>query len=66
MSVESERVFSGARRTISWSRSELSSPVIEALECLKHWQVTGVVEDDFVIRIPETEDSQAVEKESNT
>ncbi|KAL1581666.1 hypothetical protein WHR41_09652 [Cladosporium halotolerans] len=66
MSAESERVFSGARRTISWSRTQLSSPIIEALECLKHWQVTGVVEDDFVIRIPETEESQLAEKDSST
>lgn len=49
MSAESERVFSGARRTISWSRSQLSAPIVEALECLKHWQITGVVEDDFLI-----------------
>jgi len=53
MSAESERVFSGARRTISWSRSQLSTSIIEALECLKHWQITGVAEDDFVIQISE-------------
>lgn len=66
MSAESERVFSGARRTISWSRSQLSMPIIEALECLKHWQVTGVVEDDFMIRVPEVEESQLAENDCGT
>lgn len=56
MSAESERVFSGARRTISWSRSQLGTSIIEALECLKHWQITGVVEDDFVIQVTEAEE----------
>jgi hypothetical protein len=63
MSAESERVFSGARRTVSWSRSQLSTPIIEALECLKHWQVTGVVEDDFMIRAPEAEEFQLAEND---
>jgi len=34
-SAEPERVFSGARRTISWERSQLTPAVIEILECLK-------------------------------
>lgn len=66
MSAESERMFSGARRNMSWSLSQLSSPIIEALECLKHCQVTGVVEDDFVIRVLETEDPQSAENDSGT
>ena len=37
MSAEAERVFSGARRTISWERASLSARTIERLECLKHW-----------------------------
>ena len=37
MSDEPERVFSGARRTISWERSKLGSSAIERTECLKHW-----------------------------
>lgn len=36
MSAEPERVFSGARRTISWERSQLRPEIIETLECLKH------------------------------
>ena len=37
MSAEAERVFSGARRTISWDRARLSARTIERLECLKNW-----------------------------
>ncbi len=47
MSAESERVFSGARRTIPWTRASLSAKVIEQLECLKHWQRAGVVSKRF-------------------
>jgi hypothetical protein len=36
MSAEDERVFSGTRRTISWTRARLSASLIERLECLKH------------------------------
>lgn len=36
MSAEAERVFSGARRTISWERSQLKPETIEVLECLKY------------------------------
>ena len=34
---EAERVFSGARRTISWERSRLRATVVEQSECLKSW-----------------------------
>ena len=37
MSAESERVFSGARCTISWERSRLGAVVVEQTECLKSW-----------------------------
>lgn len=37
MSAEAERVFSGARRTISWDRISLGSSNIERTECLKSW-----------------------------
>jgi hypothetical protein len=37
MSDEPERVFSGARRTISWERSRLGPKMIEILECSKHY-----------------------------
>ena len=38
MSDEPERIFSGARRTISWERSQLQPSSIEYRECLKHWK----------------------------
>ncbi|ODQ70007.1 hypothetical protein LIPSTDRAFT_35880, partial [Lipomyces starkeyi NRRL Y-11557] len=37
MSSEPERVFSGARRTISWDRARLGAANIEPTECLKSW-----------------------------
>ena len=42
ISDESERVFSGARRTISWERAQLSAENIERVECLKSWQRSNV------------------------
>lgn len=44
MSAEAERVFSGARRTISWDRSRLSAQVVEYTECLKHWTKNGLLD----------------------
>jgi len=44
MSAEPEQVFSGARRTISWERSQLSPENIEKTECLKHWENSGILE----------------------
>jgi hypothetical protein len=44
MSDEAERVFSGARCTISWDRSQLSPKTIEAVECLKHWKKNGILD----------------------
>lgn len=37
MSSEPERVFSGAKYTISNHRASLKSETIELLECLKSW-----------------------------
>ena len=37
MSAKSERVFSGARRTILWERLRLGATVVEQTECLKSW-----------------------------
>lgn len=45
MSDEPERVFSGARRTISWERMSLGVPMIEATECLKHWKRSGILNE---------------------
>ena len=41
MSAASESSFSGMRRTITWSRSQLGGQVIEEGECLKDWQRRG-------------------------
>jgi hypothetical protein len=35
MSVEPERIFSSARRTISWERAQLGAETIEKAECLR-------------------------------
>lgn len=37
MSDEPERTFSGARRTLSWERAQLSPGKLEELECSKNW-----------------------------
>ena len=47
MSDEPERVFSGARRTISWERGQLGPETIEMIECLKHWKKSGIL-DRFI------------------
>ena len=43
MSDEPERVFSGARRTISWERMQLGREIIEKVECLKSWMRNNMV-----------------------
>ena len=48
MSDDPERVFSGARRTVSWERARLGAETIEKLECLKNWIRVGVFEPDIV------------------
>ena len=42
MSAEAKRVFSGARRTISWERAALGSGSIERGECLKSWSIQKI------------------------
>jgi hypothetical protein len=42
MSAEPERIFSGARRTVTWTRFCLGSSAIERSECLKSWIRTKV------------------------
>jgi hypothetical protein len=43
MSDEPERVFSGARRTISWERAQLDANQVEKGECLKHWLKSDIL-----------------------
>jgi hypothetical protein len=45
MSDEPERVFSGARRTVSWERSQLDVQTLECIECLKHWKRSGILNE---------------------
>jgi hypothetical protein len=47
MSDEPERVFSGARRTISWDRARLGVSTIERTQCLKSWVASGVVSSEI-------------------
>jgi hypothetical protein len=44
MSADLERVFSGARRTISWERMSLGVDTINMGECLKSWIRSGITE----------------------
>jgi hypothetical protein len=43
MSDEPERVFSGARRTLSWERAQMEPKTLEMVECLKHWKRSGIL-----------------------
>ena len=43
MSDEPERVFSGARRQISWERMRLGPETVEQSTCLKSWIRAGIV-----------------------
>jgi hAT family C-terminal dimerisation region len=47
MSDEPERVFSAARRTISWDRGQIEPETIEMRECLKHWKKSGILSAFF-------------------
>ena len=44
MSADPERVFSSARRTISWERMSLGADTINTGECLKSWIRSGITE----------------------
>ena len=43
MSDEAERVFSGARRTITWDKGQMEPDTIEIRECLKHWKRSKIL-----------------------
>ena len=42
MSDKLERVFSGARRTISWDKGQMEAETLKQVECLKHWKRTRI------------------------
>ena len=46
MSSEPERVFSGAKLTVSDQRNSLKSGTIELLECLKSWFQLGIFTEE--------------------
>ena len=61
MSADPERVFSGARRTISWDRMLLGATTIEKGECLKSWIRSGITRglpDEVIDECLETEIEQ--------
>jgi hypothetical protein len=43
MSAEVERVFSSAKQTITARRARLKVEIVEALECLRHWDAAGII-----------------------
>jgi hAT family C-terminal dimerisation region len=45
MSDEPERVFSGARRTVSWERAQMRAETLKKVECLKHWKRSGISDE---------------------
>ena len=47
MSDEPERVFSGARRTVTWDRGQIEPETIEMRECLKHWKKSRILDTFF-------------------
>jgi len=42
MLEEAERVFLGARRTVSWDRILLGNINVEHTECLKSWLLSNI------------------------
>ncbi len=49
MNDEPKRVFSEARRTVSWDRTSLSSEMLEKVECLKHWKRSRFTNESYDI-----------------
>lgn len=64
MSAEAERVFSGARRQIPWSRANLGSTTIEQMECLKHWLKNRWL-DQLNVDLPDGQHVEEAEGESS-
>lgn len=45
MSDKPERVFSGARRTITWDKAQLDPDTIEVRELLQDWKATDILKN---------------------
>ncbi len=56
MSDDPERVFSCARRTISWDRSRLTADTIEKLQCMSNW-----VRNDLIRKVYVSVDDDVIE-----
>ncbi len=57
-----ERVFSRARRLITWERNRLSAQCIRALICLGAWSILKYVSNDILLDITK-DDAVRVAKE---
>ncbi|KAG7410316.1 Zinc finger BED domain-containing protein RICESLEEPER 2 [Fusarium oxysporum f. sp. raphani] len=60
MSDDPERVFSCARRTISWDRARLSADTVEKLQCLSNW-----VKNDLIRKVYVAVDDEVMEVASD-
>jgi hypothetical protein len=61
----SEAVFSGCRRTVTWTRSQLGGELVEQTECLKDWQRRGYAstpKDDIDLDASENEDEDLTDE----
>jgi hypothetical protein len=47
MSDEPKKIFSGARRTVSWDKGQIISETMEWRECLKYWKRNGILDTFF-------------------
>jgi hypothetical protein len=47
ISDKPERVFSGARRTVTWDKGQIEAETIELRECLKHWKRSEILDKFF-------------------
>jgi hypothetical protein len=47
MNDEPEKVFSGARRTVSWDKEQIVSEIMKWRECLKYWKRSGILDIFF-------------------
>lgn len=62
MSAEAERVFSGARRQVDWSRCRLKAETIHTIESLKHWLTSGITRAAFTDDEQRQQAEEAVDK----
>lgn len=44
-SADGERVFSNGRRVIPWTRASLNPSTIEEILCMKHWMMSGLIDE---------------------